>query len=67
MPASEQEWRTRAAHDGRLHGEPIVTQASALLRARASDAFTRFDGNLTDVDGLPDPADGVRRASPTAL
>ena len=67
MPASEQEWRIRAAHDRRLDGDPIVTQADALLRARASDAFTRFDGNLTDVDGLPDPADGVRRASPTAL
>jgi ATP-dependent helicase/nuclease subunit B len=67
MPASEQEWRTRAAHDGRLDGEPIVAQAGGLLRARASDVFTRFDGNLTDVAGLPDPADGERRASPTAL
>ncbi|MGH3483479.1 MAG: PD-(D/E)XK nuclease family protein [Nocardioidaceae bacterium] len=67
MPASEQEWRTRAAHDRRLDSDPIVASADALLRARASDAFTRFDGNLTGVYGLPDPADGVRRASPTAL
>ena len=67
MPASEQEWRTRAAHDGRLDGEPIVGRAGELLSARAGDAFTRFDGNLTGATGLPDPADGVRRASPTAL
>ncbi len=67
MPASEQEWRIRAAAVGRLDSDPIVASAGTLIRARASDAFTRFDGNLTDVDGLPDPADGVRRASPTAL
>jgi ATP-dependent helicase/nuclease subunit B len=67
MPASEQEWRTRAAHDDRLGDDPITTRAGALIRARASDDFTRFDGNLTGADGLPDPADGVRRASPTAL
>jgi ATP-dependent helicase/nuclease subunit B len=67
MPASEQEWRTRAAAVGRLDSDPIVASAGTLIRARASDAFTRFDGNLTGVDGLPDPADGVRRASPTAL
>jgi ATP-dependent helicase/nuclease subunit B len=67
MPASEQEWRTRAAHDRRLDDDPIVASAGTLLRARASDAFTRFDGNLTGASGLPDPADGVRRASPTAL
>jgi ATP-dependent helicase/nuclease subunit B len=67
MPASEQEWRTRAAHDRQLDGDPVADRAATLIRARASDDFTRFDGNLTGVDGLPDPADGVRRASPTAL
>jgi hypothetical protein len=38
-----------------------------MATARASDAFTRFDGDLTGVEGLPDFADGQRLVAPTAL
>lgn len=62
-----QEWRTRAAAAaGRLE-DAAVESAVEMLRARASDRFTRFDGNLTDVDGLPDYAVDDRAISPTAL
>lgn len=62
-----QEWRTRAtAAAGRLD-DAAVTAATEMLRARAGDRFTRFDGNLTDVTGLPDYAVDERAISPTAL
>jgi len=67
MPATEQEWRTRASAAGQDPGEPAVDQAVEMIRDRASDAFTRFDGNLGTADGLPDYADGQRMVSPTAL
>src|SRR5581483_3873462 len=38
-----------------------------MLRARAGDRLTRFDGNLAGVEGLPDFASGDRVISPTAL
>src|SRR6476659_1440355 len=38
-----------------------------MIRARAADEFTRYDGNLTGVPGLPDYAVGDRAVSPTAL
>jgi RecB family exonuclease len=71
-PMNDQEWRTRALSgaDGRRAdglGDPIVTAAVATIRARASDEFTRYDGNLAGAEGLPDFAAGARRVSPTAL
>jgi hypothetical protein len=65
-PATEQEWRTRAARTtGTFDG--IATAGLAMLRARASSAFTRYDGNLTGAAGLPDFAGTDRLISPTAL
>lgn len=66
-PASEQEWRTQAAHAGTAPADPVTEAAHDLLRARASSRFTRYDGDLTGVDGLPDHADGTAVISPTAL
>src|SRR5699024_7117972 len=65
--ASEQEWRTRAIASGARLDDRVVDDATALLHARAAGAFTRFDGNLTAVSGLPDYARGEHTVSPTAL
>lgn len=67
MPASEQEWRTQAAATGRRFADNVVDEAQALLDGRAGATFTRFDGDLRAVEGLPNYADGVRLVSPTAL
>jgi len=67
MPASEQEWRSQAASAGSLLGDATVDAGRELIRSRASAAFTRYDGNLSGVDGLPDYADGRSLVSPTAL
>jgi RecB family exonuclease len=66
MLASEQEWRLRAAAAGVDTGDLVLARARETRRARASAEFTRFDGNLTHVDTLPDPTTG-RPISPTAL
>jgi RecB family exonuclease len=67
MPATEQDWRVRAATAGLTLSDGVVDRARLLLRARTSDEFTRFDGNLSGVDGLPDFAREERIASPTSL
>jgi RecB family exonuclease len=68
QPAHEQEWRVRALISNAPTPEDAVLDASrTLLHARHSNTFTRFDGNLGSVTGLPDPADGERVSSPTAL
>ena len=71
--ASEQEWRLRAAiarHGGRvedaLGGDVALVRAVAMIRARASDRLTRFDGDVSGL-GIPDPAGPGRVVSPTAL
>lgn len=69
MHATAQELRLSAIAQRRpdhplLVGDNRVQAARDLLRARRSDSFTRFDGNLSDVSdhlGLPD------LLSPTAL
>ncbi|MGY1709117.1 PD-(D/E)XK nuclease family protein [Geodermatophilus sp. SYSU D00758] len=67
-PASEQEWRTQAAHAGVELADPVVTAAHELRRGRDGAAFTRFDGDLSAVaEGLPDFATGERPVSPTSL
>jgi len=66
-PASEQEWRTQTAHAGVDLDDDVAAAAVHLLRERNAPRFTRFDGDLSGVDGLPDHADGVRVVSPTAL
>jgi len=67
MPASEQEWRTGIAASGGALDDEVVDRAVKMVTARASDRFTRYDGNLGGVEGLPDFADGKRLVSPTAL
>ena len=65
--AHQQEWRTRQAASGAGLDDPVVEAADVLLTARASHAFTRFDGNLSGVEGLPNYALGELAISPTAL
>jgi RecB family exonuclease len=67
MPATEQDWQVRAASAGLSLADGVVDRARVLLRARAGDEFTRFDGNLSGVSGLPDFAVDDRVASPTSL
>jgi len=45
----------------------VVDHAKAMLAARRGDAFTRYDGNLSGCDGLPDFAHEDRAISPTSL
>ena len=66
-PATEQDWRIRRVAVGGLLADPVIDRAVSLLKARASDAFTRFDGNLAGMAGLPDYARDDRTISPTAL
>ena len=66
-PATAQEWRTRAISGGRRLDDTVARLAELMINARASEAFTRFDGNLAEVTGLPDFSAGERRISPTAL
>lgn len=65
-PATEQEWRVRTLAAGQPVHDRVHDAAVTLIRARASDAFTRHDGNLAGLD-LPDIADGERLVSPTSL
>ncbi|GII98240.1 ATP-dependent helicase/DNAse subunit B [Sediminihabitans luteus] len=65
-PATGTEWRIRAALTGSLD-DVVVTAAHTLLAARRSSALTRFDGDLTGVDGLPDYTTSGRAVSPTML
>jgi ATP-dependent helicase/nuclease subunit B len=65
-PATGQEWRTRRTLGGGLE-DPVADLARAMLDARAGSRFTRFDGNLTGVHGLPDFREATRRLAPTAL
>jgi RecB family exonuclease len=67
LPATEQDWRVRALTAGLKLTDEVVDQARVLLRARSGDEFTRFDGNLSGVPGLPDYALEDRIASPTSL
>ncbi len=67
-PSSDQEWAMRRVLDVREgFEEPAFRAARDLQRHRSGREFTRFDGNLAGVGGLPRFADGERRISPTAL
>jgi ATP-dependent helicase/DNAse subunit B len=67
MPATEQEWQVRAVSARLWLDDAVVVRARELLRGRASNAFTRFDGDLSGVPGLPEYAVEDRIASPTSL
>lgn len=64
--ATDQEWRVRGVVAGVLT-DVIVECAGDVLRARAGEDFTRFDGNLAGLDGLTDFRLGEEAISPTAL
>lgn len=67
-PATAQEWRLqRLAGGENFAADSALDAALAMIRARHEDAFTRFDGNLEGVDGLPDYRGGEVLVSPTAL
>ena len=66
-PAHEQEWRLRALATGVVPNDPVVAAATELIGERSSRRFTRFDGNLHHVTGLPDYAHEPRTVSPTRL
>jgi hypothetical protein len=74
-PATEQEWRTRAAMawrsaggavDDSLPDDRVLRRALALVRGRASESLTRFDGDVSGL-GIPDPCIGDVVLSPTSL
>jgi hypothetical protein len=55
FPATAQEYRLRSPHGA---PDALVDAGTAVLAARRGAAFTRFDGNLADVD-VPSPHDTV--------
>jgi RecB family exonuclease len=67
MPATQQEWQVRAAAARLWVNDEVLVRARELLRGRGSNAFTRFDGDLSGVPGLPEYAVEDRIASPTSL
>jgi ATP-dependent helicase/nuclease subunit B len=67
LPATEQEWRVRLAAAGGVLDDPQLTAALALTTARAGSTFTRFDGDLRGVSGLPDFAHSDAAVAPTTL
>lgn len=64
---TEQEWRVRQVSASGSLDDPVLDAGVEMVRARASDRLTRFDGNLSGVEGLPDFASGEWVISPTAL
>ena len=66
-PSTHQEWAIRAASATRDLDDPVVRSARELQAARASERFTRFDGNLAGTADLPDFTSGERKVSPTSL
>ncbi|WP_328992675.1 PD-(D/E)XK nuclease family protein [Kribbella sp. NBC_01245] len=67
LPSTEQEWRIRGIGAGFDLPDQVVDRARSLLKARNSEHFTRYDGNLAGVAGLPSFATEDRVASPTSL
>jgi len=67
VPSTEQEWRLRADAAGQLPDEPAIATSQAMSAARDSGEFTRFDGNLAGLSGLPDFLHGALAVSPTSL
>lgn len=65
--ATETEWRLRAVATGVEQHDLAADAALALIKARESDAFTRFDGDLRNVVGLPNYAHDPAPVAPTTL
>jgi ATP-dependent helicase/nuclease subunit B len=67
LPATGQEWRTRALAAGLTVADPVLESGRALIAGRSGAAFTRYDGNLSHVTGLPDYAVEDLAVAPTTL
>ena len=66
-PATDQEWRVQSIASGRRLDDDRIDAALTMIEARASDVFTRFDGALRGVTGLPDFAHTETAVAPTTL
>ncbi|MEV1129286.1 PD-(D/E)XK nuclease family protein [Agromyces sp. NPDC049794] len=67
-PGTEQEWRLRRLAGGERLPADVAAEASVdLIAARRSIRFTRYDGNLEGIAGLPDFTDGASAIAPTVL
>jgi RecB family exonuclease len=66
-PSTAQEWRIRAAAARAVIDEPAILASLSMSEDRASNRFTRFDGNLMGRSGLPDFLHGAHAVSPTSL
>ena len=67
-PATEQEWAMRHVLQVRgAFADPVFRAARELRIDRFGAGFTRFDGNLSGLPGLPDLAAGEDSISPTSL
>lgn len=65
--ATETEWRLRAVASGVELHEAAAQAALELIEARESESFTRFDGDLRHVTGLPDYSRDPTAVAPTTL
>lgn len=65
LPATAAQWRVQAIIAGSSVDDAVLSASIVLRDARESAAFTRFDGNLSSVHGLPDFAADV--IAPTTL
>jgi ATP-dependent helicase/nuclease subunit B len=71
-PSTGQEWRVRNAWANATSAyvapdDEVLAASLAMSRGRESGRFTRFDGNLAGLPGLPDFTAGTRMVSPTQL
>jgi ATP-dependent helicase/nuclease subunit B len=63
FPATEQEHRLRSLLAGDGHPtDPVARQGTAVVAARRSRLFSRFDGNLAGLE-IPSPADRLTSAT----
>jgi RecB family exonuclease len=63
FPATEQEHRLRAMLSGDGHPtDPVARQGTAVVAARRSRLFSRFDGNLAGLE-IPSPVDRLTSAT----
>lgn len=67
-PATDQEWSLRyVAALGGQFDDPVFRAGRELRSARLGKEFSRYDGNLSGTDDLPDLATSGRPTSPTSL
>lgn len=66
-PATEQEWRTRAAAAHTTFDDPTMTAARQLQQGRSGETPTRFDGLVGTTQPLPAVTGADAIVSPTAL